>query len=254
MPYQINPKVTINGVEYTDKAINGVNCFNGRTIVDEQPRAGYATINLVTPDNTYPDIQINQQVIISVENSEGTEVTLWTGWVSDVQASLVRYGSVGWLNQQQVLAVGSLSKLNRRLVGGDGYAKEFDGDRVYDIIFEGAGITWNTYAPATDTWADVNPLQSWQDVDLLIGEIDRPGDFELTAYSSGSSSALILAQQAAASGLGVLYECNCGRIQYDDYTSRSEDVATNGFTTIDGDAILTLAYLASQDLAILPTK
>lgn len=91
---------------------------------------------------------------------------------------------------------------------------------------------------ATDTWADVDPLLTWQSADLLIGDIDRPGDFELTDYSDGAASGLALAQQAAASGLGILYECHCGRIHYDDYTSRTDDVSTNGFTDIDADSIL----------------
>lgn len=187
MPYTVDPKVKINGVAYTDKAIEGVTLTNGRESVDEQPRAGYATITLVTPDNTYPTINIDEKVQVIVDDSSGTEVTLWTGWVSDVEVGLAAWGETGWLNQQKITAVGSLSKLNRRLVGGSGYAKEFDGDRIYNIIYETAGTTWATYTPASDTWADVDSLLQWQSVDLLIGEIDRPGDFELTSYSSGSA-------------------------------------------------------------------
>ena len=237
MPYTINPQVLINDVLYNEDVLNGVTCTNGRTKVDEQPRAGYATITLVTPDNEYPPIEIDERVVIKVDDSNAAEVTLWTGWVSDIQTSIQNYGSKGWLNRQQITAVGSLSKLNRRLAGAGGYAKEFDGDRVYDIIFETAGTTWGDYDPG-ETWADVNPLLTWQTADLLIGDIDRPGDFELTAYSGGVSSGLALAQQAASSGLGILFECNLGRICYDDYTSRIDDVTLNGFTTIDTDAIL----------------
>lgn len=238
MPYIIDPKVIIADVEYKDKTINGVTLNNGRISVDEQPRAGYATITLVTPDNTYPNIEINQKVVVKVDNSSGTEVTLWSGWVSDIETKITKYGANGWLNEQRITAIGSLSKLNRRLAGGSGYSKEFDGDRVYDIIFETAGTTWANYTPATDTWADVDSLISWASSDLLIGDIDRPGDFELTDYSDGETSGLTLAQAAAASGLGILKECPLGKICYDDYTSRTDDVAANGFTTIDADAIL----------------
>ena len=238
MPYTIDPKVTINGVEYKDKAINGVTLNNGRTTVDQQPRAGYATITLVTPDNSYPAIEIDQQVVVQVDDSSGTPVTLWTGWISDVEAKIGAYGEVGWLNEQRITAVGSLSKLNRRLVGFDGYPKENDGDRIYDIIKEGAGVTWAEYQPASDTWADVNALLQWQNVDILVGSIDQPGDFELVAYSGGEASALSLAQQAAQSGLGVLYESPDGKINYSDYSSRTDAVAASGFTSIDTDAIL----------------
>jgi hypothetical protein len=238
MPYTIDPRIIINDVEYKDKTVNGVTLTNGRTTVDEQPRAGYATINLVTADNNYPAIEIDQKVVVKVDDSNGNQVTLWTGWVSDIEVSLAAFGGTGRLNSQRITAVGSLSKLNRRLVGFDGYPKENDGDRIYDIIKEGAGVTWAEYQPASNTWADVNALLQWQNVDLLIGTIDRPGDFELVSYSNGATGALALAQQAAISGLGVLYESNDGRISYDDYSSRTDDVAANGFTTIDTDSIL----------------
>ena len=253
MPYTIDPKVTINGVEYRDKSINGVTLTNGRTKVDEQPRAGYATITLVTPDNTYPNIEIDQRVVVQVDNSAGTPVTLWTGWVSDIETKLGAFGSVGFLNEQHITAVGTLSKLNRRLAGGSGYAKEFDGDRVYNIIYETAGVTWDSYDPA-ETWADVNPLLSWQTVDLLIGDIDRPGDFELVTYAAQEASGLALAQAAAASGLGILYESPDGKISYDDYTSRTDDVSLNGFTDIDSDAILASGLSSVSRLADLANE
>lgn len=251
MSYSVDPKVTINGVEYKDKTINGVTLTNGRNTVDEQPRAGYATITLVTPDNTYPAIQIDQRVVVQVDDSNGTPVTLWTGWVSDVETSLVAYGATGRLNQQRITAVGSLSKLNRRLVGFNGYPKENDGDRIHDIIIEGAGITWAEYTPSNQRWEDVNPLLQWQNVDLLIGTIDRPGDYELVAYSGGETNALSLAQAAALSGLGVLYESPDGKINYSDYNSRVNDVTTNGFTTIDTDAILANGLSSVSRLADL---
>ena len=238
MTYAINPQIIINDVEYKQDTINGVSLTNGRTTVDEQPRAGYATISLVTADNSFPNIEIDYKVVVKVDDSSGNPVTLWTGWVSDVQASLGGFGSNGRLNNQRITAIGSLSKLNRRLVGFSGYSKQNDGDRVYDIIFDGAGVTWGTYSPASDTWADVNPLLQWQNADLLIGNIDRPGDFELVSYSGGETNALSLAQQAAASGLGVLFECNEGRICYADFSSRTDEVAANGFSPIDTDSIL----------------
>jgi hypothetical protein len=250
MPYSVNPQVIINDVTYEDKTINGVTLTNGRNTVDEQPRAGYATINLVTPDNTYPIIGINEKVVVKVDDSDGTDITLWTGWVSDIETTLVNYGVEGWLQEQKIIAVGSLSKLNRRSVGGAGYPKQLDGQRVRDILLETAGVTWATYSPPTDTWADVSPLTAWQDVDILIGNIDT-GDFELTAYSSGAASGLALAQNAAASGLGVLYESVDGKITYDDYSSRTDEVALTGFIDIGGDVILTAGLSSVSRLSDL---
>jgi hypothetical protein len=237
MTYDINPQVIINDVEYKGITVNGLTLTNGRTTVDEQPRAGYASINLVTPDNTYPNIEIDQRVVVKVDDSTGNDVILWTGWVSDIEARVGRFGSEGLLNDQRITAIGTLSKLNRRLVGGAGYPQELDGDRIADILFETAGTQWGDYNPPTETWDEVDPLISWQTVDILIGAIDQ-GDFELVPYAAGEANGLTLAQLAASSGLGVLFENNEGRITYSDFSSRNADIALNGYTELDAQAIL----------------
>jgi hypothetical protein len=79
MTYVINPQVLINDVEYRGEAIQGVTLTNGRTTVDEQPRAGFATITLVTKDNNNPNIEIDYKVVVKVDDSDGDDVTLWTG-------------------------------------------------------------------------------------------------------------------------------------------------------------------------------
>jgi len=238
MPYVIDPKVTIDGVEYRDKTINGISLTNGRARIDEQPRAGFASIVLVTPDNTYPTISIDQKVVVKIDDSSGVETIIWTGWVSDIQTTITTYGEVGWLNEQRITAIGSLSKLDRRRVGAGGYSAAKDGDRIYDIIYETAGETWEDWLPADQQWQEVSPLLQWQNVDILIGDIDRPGDFDLVAYSSGAAAGLQIAQNAATSGLGILFENAEGKICYDDSTSRTDDVSLNGFTSIPSSAIL----------------
>jgi hypothetical protein len=237
MTYDINPQVIINDVEYKGITVSGVTLNNGRTTVNEQPRAGYAAINLVTPDNTFPNIEIDQKVVVKVDDSAGNDVIIWTGWVSDVETRIARFGSAGLLNDQRITAIGTLSKLNRRLAGGSGYPQQLDGERIASILTESAGITWNTYSPPTDTWADVDPLLQWQNVDLLIGDIDN-GNFELVPYSAGEASGLNLAQLAASSGLGVLFESPDGKINYSSYDSRTDEVFDNGFTEVDKEAIL----------------
>jgi hypothetical protein len=254
MTYTINPKVFINDVEYSGETINGVTLTNGRDTVDEQPRAGYATITLLTPDNTYPNIEIDYRVVVKVDDSAGTPVTLWTGWVSDIETSLAAFGETGWLNQQRITAIGTLSKLNRRLVGAAGYDQEFDGDRIADILFETAGTQWADYNPPTETWAQVNPLTTWQNVDILIGDIDRPGDFELIPYTGGENNGFSLAQAAANSGLGILYESPEGRISYDDFTSRNDDIALNGYTEIESSAVLAAGLSSVSRLSDLANK
>jgi hypothetical protein len=250
MTYAINPQVIINDVEYKGITVNGLTLTNGRTTVNEQPRAGYASIQLVTPDNTYPNIEIDQKVVVKVDDSSGNDVVIWTGWVSDIESRLGRFGSTGLLNDQRITAIGSLSKLNRRLAGDSGYPQQLDGERISDILTESAGITWNTYSPPTDTWADVDSLLQWQNVDILIGNIDA-GNFELVPYAAGESSGLTLAQLAAASGLGVLFESPDGKINYSGYDSRTDEVFANGFTDVETSAILSAGLSSVSRLSDL---
>jgi hypothetical protein len=250
MTYAINPQVIINDVEYKGITVNGLTLTNGRTTVNEQPRAGYASIQLVTPDNTYPNIEIDQKVVVKVDDSSGNDVVIWTGWVSDIESRLGRFGSTGLLNDQRITAIGSLSKLNRRLTGDSGYPQQLDGERISDILTESAGITWSGYSPPTDTWADVDALLQWQNVDILIGNIDA-GNFELVPYTSGEASGLALAQLAAASGLGVLFESPDGKINYSAYDSRTDEVFANGFTDVETSAILSAGLSSVSRLSDL---
>jgi hypothetical protein len=128
-----------------------------------------------------------------------------------------------------------------------GYPKQYDGDRVYAILSEafltqwadiGATVTWNSL-PNEVQWDQFDGV-SQTIVDSLSTTIDRPGVYELTAYSDGSANALTLVQNAAQSGRGVLYEAGNGHIHYGDYSSRAsapvinltdDDLLVNGLRT-----------------------
>jgi len=247
MPYVINPVVTINDVDYTSDTINGLTATAGRTIVDEQPRAGYCNVRIIEFDANANNIEIHQEIQIRVDDSNGNDVILWTGYVSDVTRSIQQFGQTGYVTQVNVTGVGTLGKLNRRLAGGSGYSKEFDGDRIAAILLETAGETWADVNP-TLTWANVDPLLTWADYDILIGTIDTPGDFELQAYAGGQTNGLTLAQTMANSGLGLLYENNLGQINYDSFSARLDRVATNGFLNLDADAILAAGLTSTSRL------
>jgi hypothetical protein len=250
MTYVINPVVTIGSVDYTDKVLNGVTATAGRTNIDEQPRSGFATISIVDVDTNIVPIEVDDKIVIKVDDSNGNEVIVWSGWVSDVVKGIRNSGQSGYLTETRVTGIGSLAKLNRRRVGANGYSKEFDGDRVYNIIFETAGITWADVSP-TLTWNGVDPLLSWGTFDILIGTIDRPGDFELTNYNDGEANGLGLAQKMADSGLGILFEDAEGKINYSSFTRRLDDVALNGFTELDLGTIIATQLTSTSRLSDL---
>jgi hypothetical protein len=235
--YTPNPAVLIDGVTYTGDTLNGVSITTGRTSVDEQPRAGYCTITLITFNNDIPIVEIDHSVQVEIDNTTGTPVIIFAGFVSDVERSIQSYGSVGFATTTRITGVGSLARLNRRLVGGSGFSKEFDGTRIENIINEATAERWQD-TPAGVTWASVDPTLTWQTYNPYLGDIDTPGDYEIIAYSSGETNAFNLAGQVANSARGILYEGRDGRLNYDDSSHRVNEVAANGFTIIPTNVIL----------------
>ena len=110
--------------------------------------------------------------------------------------------------------------------------KEFDGDQIYDVLQGILFAQWNK-VPAALQWNTTDPTLQWNDAfNTGLGEIDRPGDYELAARSSSRTDAYSLVSALAISGLGYIYEDAQGRISYADSTHRSQYLAINGYVEI----------------------
>jgi hypothetical protein len=75
-----------------------------------------------------------------------------------------------------------------------------------------------------ETWANAQ--------NVGLGEIDRPGNYELAHRSSDRTDIYSLVSALATSGLGYIYESASGLISYADSTHRSTYLATNGYTDV----------------------
>jgi hypothetical protein len=111
-------------------------------------------------------------------------------------------------------------------------SKDFDGDQIYTILSELLLDTW-AEVPAAETWADYDPTTTWATAENVgLGEIDRPGDYELAARTSQRTDVYSLVSALATSGLGYIYEDAFGRISYADATHRSQYVSNNGYVEL----------------------
>jgi hypothetical protein len=227
--YDPYPTVTFGGITtYADNTISSISIRMGRNDVTEQPQPGFASIRLWTDATDPLDVTLSQSVQISINKGTSGTQQIFYGTISDIDISLDAYGSDGSIAIYSITAVGPLAQLNRRLVGSTNFAKENDGTRILNILTE-AFLT---------EWDDVSPLLQWQElpvgatwasydavgqslVDDLISNVDVPGQYEIMAYNDGVTDAYTLAIEAANSGRGVLWECGCGEIHYDDYLARS---------------------------------
>jgi hypothetical protein len=230
--------VTIEGVEYTDVVLANLSISSGRTNIYTQAQAGYCTINLINLNLGAITAEINDAVSIQVKDTSGTFVPIFGGSIVDVAVTVSQAGSVAITQEITITALGALARLQKALTDGV-LSVDYDGDQIYTILSDllqnnwgevPAALTWATYVPATETWADAQ--------DTGLGEIDRPGNYELANRGSSQTITWNLVADLATSGLGYIYENAQGQISYADSTHRSTYLATYGYTELDANQAL----------------
>lgn len=230
--------LTVNGSnDYANLTLADVSITSGRTDIYSQATAGYASFTILNFDDSPVTMNLNDQVSIKVKDSTGTFVNLFGGYVTDLDLEVKSSGTGGMVQNMKIIALGALSKLPKSLTDGV-LAKDFDGDQIYTILSALLFNTWNE-VPAAETWAGYTPTTTWANAENSgLGEIDQPGNYELTARSSSVTDVYSLVSALANSGLGYLYEDNQGRICYADSTHRNTYLATNGYTSVSGNTAL----------------
>jgi len=230
--------VSINGYgDYTNITLANLSIASGRTDIYSQPRAGYANLQIINLDLTPIEVDVNDSITIKVKDSTGTYINLFGGNVTDRTVEVIS-SAPGQINEIiSITALGALSKLPKSITAGV-LAKAHDGTQIYSILSQMLFNTWDE-VPAALEWVDYNPTTTWANAENSgLGEIDRPGNYELTARSSNSTDVYSLVSGLANSGLGYLYEDAQGRINYADSTHRSSYLATNGYVSLSGNTAL----------------
>jgi hypothetical protein len=158
-------------------------------------------------------------------------VAIFGGSVSDILTTVERSGTGGLVQTITVTALGALSRLPKVLTEGI-LSKDFEGDQIFDVLDGILYGAWNE-VPAALTWAAYDATTTWANAENSgVGEIDRPGNYELTARASSVTDAYSLVAALATSGLGYIYEDSEGRIGYADSTRRSTYLAANGYVDL----------------------
>lgn len=225
--------VEVNGAgDVTNLVLADLTITSGRTDIYSQPVAGYCRFTLKNLDQSAISFDVNDSVVVKIKDSTGTYVPLFGGDVSDIDIVVVT-GEPAITQNVTITALGALSKLPKVLTEGV-LSKDFDGDQIYEILSQVLFDQWNE-VPAAETWASYDPTITWANAENSgLGEIDRPGDYELTERSASTTDIYSLVANLATSGLGYIYEDASGRIGYADSTHRSQYLAANGYAYIDG--------------------
>lgn len=231
-------QVTINGGgDYTNLTLSNLTITSGRTDIYSQPYAGYCNVEIINLDLSPIVMDINDEIVIRVKDSTGTYVNLFGGYVTDIDVEVTQASSTAISERIKVIALGALSKLPKSLTTGV-LSKDYDGNQIYTILSNLLFNTWNE-VPAATQWNTYNATTTWANAENSgLGDIDQPGDYELTARSSSTTDVYSLVSALATSGLGYLYEDAQGRIGYADSTHRSSYLATNGYVDLTGNHAL----------------
>ena len=224
--------VEIDGVSYTDAVLANLTIRTGRTNIYEQPQAGYVNLQLLDVNQTAIPVSINSTVSVSVEDSTGTAQVLFGGNVVDIGLEVRDVGTTMFTQTYSITALGALARLPK-VIFQDSLARDFDGDQIYEVL---QSVLFNTWAQVGGalTWADYNPTATWATAENSgLGVIDRPGNYDLAARGgSNPIDVYSLVSALATSGLGYLWECACGLINYADSTHRTQYLTTNGYVDL----------------------
>jgi len=225
--------VEVNGAgDVTNLVLSDLTITSGRSDIYSQPLAGYCRFTIKNLNQSAIAFDVNDSVVVKVKDSTGTYVPLFGGDISDIDI-VVATGEPAITENVTITALGALSKLPKVLTEGV-LSKDFDGDQVYEILSGVLFDQWNE-VPAAETWNAYDPAITWANAENSgLGEIDRPGDYELTDRSASTTDVYSLVSSLATSGLGYIYEDASGRIGYADSTHRSQYLSTNGYAYVDG--------------------
>jgi hypothetical protein len=238
-------QVSLNGGTFTTVTLANLTISSGRTDIYSQPVAGYCSVELLNTNQSAVNIEINDQIAIQVKDSTNTFVPIFGGFISDIDQTVKTSGANAIVQTFKVTALGALSRLPKILTEGV-LAKDFDGDQIYSIL---SGLLYNSWneVPAATQWTTYNATETWANAQNSgLGEIDQPGDYELTARSADTTDVYSLVAALATSGAGYIYEDAQGRIGYADSTHRSQYLAANGYLEVTGHHALSRGVSTSR--------
>jgi hypothetical protein len=223
-------RVTVGDDVYT--TVTSVSFASGRLDIDRQATAGYCQVTIINTDNTPFTINVTEPVTLELKNSSGTYVTVFGGEVSDFNIGVRSPEETGFITTGTILGIGSLAKLTKA-VYNTALAEALDGAQIAEILGQALSLPWNQVTPTT-TWATYSATVTWAEAETYIGEVDSGFYTMIALAASASAKSQTLTDQIANSALGQMYEEKDGDVSYADADHRSNYLAANGFTNLDG--------------------
>ena len=229
-------RIKANGDEITGITLVGFSITSGRTDVNAQAQAGYASIRILNLTNQVYTWGINTAITIEVKDSTSTYVPIFGGRISDIGVGVERSGSEAVVTVIDIYALGALAKLQNAVWEGS-LSKDLDGIQIKTILESLLTNSWNEVSPAL-TWNDYEATTTWENAENVgIGEIDD-GEYEMISRSAEPINMYSYVSDIANSGIGYLYEDANGLISYGDASHRQDYLVANGYVNLDANQAL----------------
>jgi hypothetical protein len=223
-------RVTVGDDVYT--TVTSVSFASGRLDIDRQCTAGYCRVEIINANNAPFTINVTEPITLELKNGSGTYVTVFGGEVSDFNIGVRSPEESGYITTGTILGIGSLAKLVKA-VYNTALVEELDGEQIADILGAALNLSWAEVTP-TVTWDTYPATQTWETAESYIGTIDTGFYTMIALAANATAKSQTLADQIANSALGQIHEEKDGNVSYDDADHRSNYLAANGFTNIDG--------------------
>ena len=223
-------RVTVGDDVYT--TVTSVSFASGRLDIDRQCTAGYCRVEIINSNNAPFTINVTEPITLELKNGSGTYVTVFGGEVSDFNVGVRSPEESGYITTGTILGIGSLAKLVKA-VYNTALVEELDGEQIADILNAALNLNWNEVTP-TVTWDTYPATTTWDEAESYIGTIDTGFYTMIALAANASAKSQTLADQIANSALGQIHEEKDGNVSYDDADHRSNDLAANGYTFLDG--------------------
>ena len=223
-------RVTVGDDVYT--TVTSVSYASGRLDIDRQPTAGYCRVEIINTDNSPFTINVTEPITLELKNSSGTYVTVFGGEVSDFNIGVRSPEESGYVTTGTILGIGSLARLTKAIYN-TALAEGLDGAQISAILGAALNLSWAEVTP-TVTWDTYPATTTWNEAESYVGEIDSGFYTMIALAASASAKSQTLADQIANSALGQIYEEKDGDVSYADADHRSNTLAANGYTALNG--------------------
>jgi hypothetical protein len=223
-------RVTVGDDVYT--TVTSVSYASGRLDIDRQCTAGYCRVEIVNTDNTPFTINVTEPILLELKNTAGTYITVFGGEVSDFNIGVRAPEDSGYVTTGTILGIGSLARLTKT-VYNTALAEGLDGAQIAAILGSALNLNWNEVTP-TVTWATYPADVTWNEAESYLGTVDSGFYTMIAQAANATAKSQTLVDQIATSALGQIWEDRYGNVNYADADNRSNYLAANGYTDLDG--------------------